>query len=400
MKLISTLCIYFLITQVIISQNTFTPTPVLFHGLNVSFKKGDSVTLNARVFDAGSFVYDDPNAPLYFSYEGEDSLRKFSTNLDGDRIEVKIYVIDSAGNSEYGLTFLDLSTNQETDIIGTIDTIPPTPLVYNSVPMVVPSSGIALLNANQFDRASFDNISPSSALRFTFGPDPTQIVQPLSCYNVGRNELTIYVWDEANNFAAVPTYLEISDPLDICTDSSYADHTSPFVKIKDPLEIEIQPDQLTALIYPWAYDDGSTDTGTGIRSIRYTDSTFHKQYQCGDVLTHPVDLKITDMVGNDTIIHTTVLVTDPNNYCSVGNKARLAIHPLKLFPNPASAQLTYQSDNSDGYFIIYDMQGRLVQKSEKTGSQGQMDVHSLPQGTYLLTEYGVQGVKRQLFQKL
>lgn len=399
MKTAFTLLITLLSSFHLYGQADIFPTPVCVHGLNVSLPKGQSITLDAKEFDAGSFYYYDPNATLIFYFDGGDSLRAYSTNEDFERFDVQMYVQDSTGKADHCTTSLTIETDNESDIIGTQDTTPPVPLIYNEIQIPIPPTGKIVLDASHFDKNSADDITNKGMLRFTYSPNPCDTVKTFTCYNLGVVPLKIYVWDEANNFSSVSTYLYIEDAFGICT-GTYLDSIPPIAKLRDPMILDIRENELTDVFYPCAFDDGSVDEGSGISSIRFVDSAFHIQYACADVLTSPIDLKITDMAGNETRVTTHVYINDPNDYCNLANKKNDSGNRLRLYPNPASDRLHYQSTTENGYFTLFSLQGKVIQTIRKTSSSGYIDVHSLLSGTYLLTEFDGQTIKRQLFQKL
>lgn len=64
---------------------------------------------------------------------------------------------------------------------------------------------------------------------------------------------------------------------------------------------------------------------------------------------------------------------------------------LKLYPNPASSELTYEFQSLNGdkiYFYIVDNLGREVLRKQVAGSNGKIEVESLPPGIYTINATG------------
>lgn len=86
----------------------------------------------------------------------------------------------------------------------------PTPYCYNGVATVVmPSSGNVVVWAKDLNAGSYDNCTASDKLRFSFDARGRDSSRTYTCRNLGRVEVTIYVWDEAGNSDFCSTYLLI-----------------------------------------------------------------------------------------------------------------------------------------------------------------------------------------------
>jgi len=69
---------------------------------------------------------------------------------------------------------------------------------------------------------------------------------------------------------------------------------------------------------------------------------------------------------------------------------------LKLFPNPATDQITIQDINNKipGNIIIFDAWGKMVHQKIVGSSQAVIDVKNLPSGVYYLrTEQSAAAIK-------
>lgn len=381
------------------AQDTHLPTPVCYPGLSVSSSPGVPVELLASLFNLSSFDDVTPADKLKFYFEGGQEVASFMTEKPNEFFEVVLYVEDEAGNKDACHTFFILNTDVKTQIIDTADIIPPTPVLHNVVSLAMPDPGQFILYASQLNAGSFDNITPKNALRFTFGPDPATTTYPINCFDRGGQEIEIFVWDQAGNFASCKTWININDPVQACPDLP-VDSLPPVAVLKAPLEVEIGPSLSTEYIYPSAFDDGSYDDLSGIRSLLFKDPVYSYRFGCEETGSYPVTLLLADKVGNETEATSEIVVTDPHNYCSLSSK-RPITQSLRIMPNPTGGELSWSSDNVPGRFVLYDMHGRQVLTISKNKPNGTMSISHLPAGIYLLVETDQNYmVKRQLISKI
>lgn len=84
-----------------------------------------------------------------------------------------------------------------------LDKKKPTPYCISDITTVImPTSGNVTIWATDFNlnNGSFDNCTPKDKLRFSFSTVVTDISRTYNCTQLGKNEVRMYVWDEAGNF--------------------------------------------------------------------------------------------------------------------------------------------------------------------------------------------------------
>jgi hypothetical protein len=80
---------------------------------------------------------------------------------------------------------------------------------------------------------------------------------------------------------------------------------------------------------------------------------------------------------------------------------------IVIYPNPATEQLHVETDEwqtGDVTIDLFDIQGRLVSNLYKGIGNGVLreayDIHTLPQGSYIVRFSGANGIARARFVKL
>jgi len=100
------------------------------------------------------------------------------------------------------------------------DCKPPTPVCINGLATVVmPVNGMIEIEAELFNRGSFDNCTPNNDLLISWSPDVTQTTRLFTCEHVGVNEVEIWVTDQSGNQEYCLTTLSIQDNRGICPDT-------------------------------------------------------------------------------------------------------------------------------------------------------------------------------------
>jgi hypothetical protein len=73
-----------------------------------------------------------------------------------------------------------------------------------------------------------------------------------------------------------------------------------------------------------------------------------------------------------------------NEECLLSSTANTEIEDIRILPNPAHNTLTLSGLNKTMEYVIYSLQGRLIQKGV-TESNGQISIELLPDGLYIIS---------------
>ncbi len=203
--------------------------------LSVSLDENGQVTVDPADADNGS----SDNCNLEFTL----SQTSFDCSHVGENT-VDFTVTDPAGNA---------STASIT--ITVTDDIAPTVITKN-LEMSLDENGLAVLNALDFDSASYDNCTAVGDLLFELSSDT------LTCSHIGNNSIGLTVTDESGNVSSTTVFVEISDD------------TAPVVLAQDI--VVWLDDNLTATITAEDVDAGSYDN-CGLTTLTLDVSTFGEQ---------------------------------------------------------------------------------------------------------------------------
>jgi hypothetical protein len=58
-------------------------------------------------------------------------------------------------------------------------------------------------------------------------------------------------------------------------------------------------------------------------------------------------------------------------------------HLLKIYPNPVTSTLHFNSEMPDGYFQLFDNTGRIVLSEKISTQKNQVDLSAIARGTYV-----------------
>lgn len=167
-------------------------------------------------------------------FEGKDAskfIRGTGKNLSGifppGKHGVTLYASDRCGNESSCYTTFVVK-----------DCKKPTPYCFNGIATVVmPSSGNVVVWAKDLNAGSYDNCTDPSKLRFSFDARGRDSSKTYTCRDLGRKEISIYVWDEAGNSDFCATYLLIQPGDTACRRRSAAIVNGTIVtEMNDPVE--------------------------------------------------------------------------------------------------------------------------------------------------------------------
>ncbi|MBO0357613.1 T9SS type A sorting domain-containing protein [Hymenobacter sp. BT186] len=215
------------------------------------------------------------------------------------------------------------------------------------------ANGTRTIEAADVDYGSTDNCGVASMTL-----DKTRF----TCANVGPNQVTLTVRDNAGNVTAQTVTVLV------------VDNTAPRI-LAAGFQVSLQNG--TRTIEANDVDYGSTDN-CGIASLRISPSTF----TCANVGPNPVTLTVTDNSGNvSTQTVTVVVVGDATCTSAVAKAATNAsglaeLNKLQVYPNPAKEQATFRFEAAQtglAQVQVYNSLGQLVATLyEGIAQQGQV----------------------------
>lgn len=203
------------------------------------------------------------------------------------------YDCDSLGARQAILTLTDPSGNTSTCTANfTIaDNTNPTAICYGTLPILLDQNGIAVVQANQLDSASFDNCGIVSYL-INNAASAT-----FDCTNAGLSTPAILtVIDAALNSRNCVVFLAIED------------ETPPTV-ICQNMDVFLSNVSGTATVQATQIDNGSFDS-CGINTILFNNGANSIQYTCADTGIQTVTVLVTDVNGNVDSCTATVTIRD------------------------------------------------------------------------------------------
>jgi len=171
-------------------------------GIQYPFAQGGSIFRN-RVFN-GNIIYEilDPN--FFSSFEVDCG------DVDST-LAIKLVAEDQSENLAFCTSNITIQDNT-----------PPQPFCRTSGNFVLMPDGLSVILASQLDVGSADNCTAQGDLKFSFSAsDPTDNALFLDCSNLGVNNITLYIFDEADNVSSCTATFTVSDetaPTAMCND--------------------------------------------------------------------------------------------------------------------------------------------------------------------------------------
>ena len=308
------------------TQSSDTPLTLTTTVTNVGCGTGGAIDLAVR----GGV------APYRYRWSGPNSFSATSEDLSGLLAGTyTVLVTDAAQNT---------ATQQVTVSTSTLDTTPP---VVRAAGFVVGlnSDGTRMIEAADVDYGSTDACSGIASLRIS--------PSTFTCANLGPNNVTLTVTDNAGNSASETVTVVV------------VDNTVPTVRAAGFAVTLVNG---TRTIEAADVDGGSFDACGSIASLRISPSTF----TCANVGPNQVTLTVTDNAGNVATQTVTVLVmadaTCTSSMASRGsNTAGTALRggksQLQAYPNPITDQATVSfrpTQAGKAQVKVYNQLGLLV----------------------------------------
>ena len=146
-----------------------------------------------------TFVRDlDEDGSIESSGTGPDASGAYATG----RTRVTFTATDGCGNS-----------STYTFVVNVVDTKKPSPVCHNGLAvelMPMGNGGMIELQAEMFNKSSFDNCTAEEDLVFSITPSV------FTCADIGTQQVTFFVTDEAGNTDFCETYVIIQDNMVVC----------------------------------------------------------------------------------------------------------------------------------------------------------------------------------------
>jgi hypothetical protein len=155
-------------------------------------------------------------------YNSSSIDKKSSTRVNA------LTIVQKTGVSLVTVIAQDNCGNEDTStfILTIRDCKKPTPYCYNGIATVImPTTGSIKVWASDLNAGSYDNCTPNSKLKFSFGPVRNDSCKVFECKDIPNGVgftvvVDLYVWDEADNFDFCRTYVNVQDGSgNVCDDA-------------------------------------------------------------------------------------------------------------------------------------------------------------------------------------
>ena len=263
------------------------------------------------------------------------------------------------------------------------DTIPPVAKCFIGIPTIVmpENRNYISLPANYFDHNSFDSVTSVENLRYSYSEDITEVIKPF-CYE-GMEEVTIYVWDEANNFSTCKSKIKLDyefNTVEPCCEC-YGDTLKPLVICKN-LSAEISVNGYFEfsryLLVDSLYDN--------IKATLYPPGCIgFERLTCNDLGENQISIVAYDGNYNTDTCIAIISLSDPNNYCNTASS--INYHPeidLKFHPNPADLETHVLNADQFNKIQLINLNGDVICKFEKPCKNLLINTSRITNGIYFI----------------
>jgi hypothetical protein len=193
----------------------------------------------------------------------------------------------------------------------------PIAVLHESVHLTLPPSGALTLQAAMLDAGSIDGCGTGS-LTFEFSIVPGSGSKVFDCADLGTQTQTIYVTDGNGNKHFGEVLITLEDPLDAC--GGNASGCTPAAVVHASLAVNL-PVGESLTLQASDFDAGSLDLcNTSSLSFSFSSNISDQTLtlDCTDLGVNPVTIWVTDNLGNQIAVTSTVEVQDNNNHCGSG----------------------------------------------------------------------------------
>lgn len=175
----------------------------------------EMVSLQASFFDAGSYSNCGSNPVLSFSSNPADAVKTFSCSELGTQL-VELWVTDNSGAQNFCQTLIIIQANDGTscDPNNTGTVCLPTPICGPGLSISLGNSSSVEIFASAFDFGSFTECA-EFITSVAFDPEGAIFIQEFSCADIGQNQVSLWVEDDAGNQNFCVTTVTIQDNFGI-----------------------------------------------------------------------------------------------------------------------------------------------------------------------------------------
>lgn len=215
----------------------------------------------------------------------------------------------------------------------------PTPIVHNGFAISLPPSGSVAVDAQLFDAGSIDGCA-SGGLTFSYSSDPNDTFRTFDCNDSPSILVDIWVTDINGNQNFVNTYAILQNLPAECPPSNGS--CGPVAIAYNGLSIDISAGPVT--LNATDFDAGSLDlcnTGSLTYEIGFSANGFFDHaliIDCNSGLFPLIYLRVTDDLGNQSIVETYLIINDILDYCG-GNSPITPCGPAPILMNGLAVAL-------------------------------------------------------------
>ncbi|MBK6621971.1 MAG: hypothetical protein IPG32_14270 [Saprospirales bacterium] len=274
-----------------------------------------------------------------FSSDPEDTVLTLTCE-DLGQTAVDLWIWDAAGNGSAAETFVIVQDNFFT-CPGQGAPCAPVVQVINGMNLSFPSTGTATLSARQLDWGSYlVNCAQGLGLSFSFSSDPADSLRTYTCPNdQGLQAVTIWATAESGQQAYAETFIRTQAPLAI-PDCSDIPACAPQLTGTNSLLIHIPPTQQAVLSPDLFFKEVKAVCPGGAFTLSFSADIHDTKLTlgCNDLGQYPIDVWVTDALGNQNYLQTFVVMQDPSGWCD--EPLTIAFSPNDMACDADGADLT------------------------------------------------------------
>ncbi|WP_178983847.1 T9SS type A sorting domain-containing protein [Winogradskyella helgolandensis] len=271
-------------------------------------------------------------------------------SIASSSLDMTSFTCDDIGENTVTLSVTDASNNtgSATAIVTVEESENPVAVAQNMT-VQLDVNGMATITASQIDNNSTDNCAIASQ---------TLDISSFDCSSIGTNSVTLTVTDASGNSDSAAATVTVEDPI------------SP-TAIGQDISVDLESNGSVTILAS-DVDNGSFDNcGSVTLSIDVDTFTLEGEY--------PVVLTVDDGHGNMSSV--TVIVTVIDTALGIEDEVEES-NAIRLYPNPTSDMLYFETNLTISQISIYDIGGKKVWSSNKLLSQ--VEVKRFDEGVYFI----------------